>query len=149
VLFYVSGGEHGERPEVILKVAVNQHGMGHAAYCEVGSFGDAILGQRVRDCFFICDALCLAVGFHLALNEFRCIVDTKSFDLFATEIFSSCLKLAEERESFVVGFHEEEGDKVRVAINEEDVIGKFSIGRGERSTDVTMDTFKEACGAMK
>ena len=56
-LFDVGGGKDGEGPEPVAKVGVDQHGSGHAAEGEVRSFGNAVLGWRIRDRFFVGDTV--------------------------------------------------------------------------------------------
>jgi len=59
-------------------------------------FGNTILGWRVGHRFFVCDSAHLAVGFHLALDEFGCIVNTKDGDSLLAKILGHGLELNEQ-----------------------------------------------------
>ncbi len=75
-LFYVGGCQDSEWPKEIVEVGIKQHRPCHATNSVVGMFSHAILWWQIWDSFLVCDAICLAVGFHLPLDKLWCIVDT-------------------------------------------------------------------------
>ena len=83
-----------------------------------------------------------AVYKHLAKDKFRCIIDTKNIDCFVTEILGSCFKLDKERKSFITGFHKKQRNKMRITVNEENVVRKIAIGIEKRTADVAVYVIK-------
>jgi hypothetical protein len=60
-----------------------------------------------------------------------------------TEVFGSCFELREQGQSFITTFHKEYGNKTRIAINENDVVGEVAVATWKWATNVTMDSFEE------
>ena len=75
-IFYVNCSLSGKQPEVVAKVCINEHGTCHGRDGEIGTLRDAVLRWRIRNCFFICDAVCFAVFIHLSMCEFRGVIYT-------------------------------------------------------------------------
>ena len=95
-LFYMGCGEYSKGPKVIAKVCIDKHSSGHAAYGQVCTFHNTILGRGIEDCFLIHDILCFTVRLHLTLDQFRGVVDPENLDSLPGEVFDSSLKLGEE-----------------------------------------------------
>jgi hypothetical protein len=104
-LFDVCGSQNGKRPEVITEVCVDEHGACHATNSAVHAFSNAVLWGRVGDRFFVGDALCMAVGLHLAVDEFGGVVDMEKFDSLSCEGFGRGFELCEEGQCFASIFH--------------------------------------------
>jgi hypothetical protein len=75
-IFDMDSSLRGQRPEPEGEAGVDQHRACHPLDDLVGTFGNSVLLGRVRDSPLVSDAVFLAVGLELAVDELGGIVDS-------------------------------------------------------------------------